>query len=165
MRLHTALGLMAALGMPGGSEFLDDRPPAPPRPPPPPRRHRSPANVKFSACVLCFGAVFASEPGAHVQEHHDPRGAAVRLLWHRDCTERCEWLQRLADNEGPGVPEDEAAETFEALHAELHARLMAEGGPSLLRAVIHVARDLPPPYTLRSPGPRWGLPTRREVAR
>lgn len=123
--------------------------------------NRRPADNATAACVLCFGTVAVAERGAHAQEHRDPSGACIRLLWHAGCAERCGWLQRLADNEGPDVPADVSAATFEALHHELHARLRAEGGALLLRAVVHVARDLPPPLTLRGPGERWGVATRR----
>lgn len=120
-----------------------------------------PATSTTGACVLCLGTVAVAERGAHAQEHRDPRGAVVRLLWHGACAERCGWLARVADNESAPAACPVAAARFEALHRELCARLRAQGGAAALRAVVHVARDLPGPLTLRGPGEAWGLPTTR----
>lgn len=126
-----------------------------------PARASAPADGKRGACVLCHATVVVGERGAHAQEHRDLTGACIRLLWHGACAARCGWLERLADNEGLDVPPDVASATFEALHRELHQTLHRTGGATLLRAVVHVARDLPPPLTLRGPGAAWGAPTHR----
>lgn len=126
-----------------------------------PTRRRLPATGTMGACALCLALVAVREPGAHLQEHIDPSGAAVRLLWCRQCAETDPWLQALADNENAPAGCPAAARRFEDLHRELHARVLAQGGADALRAVIHVARDLPPPNTLRGAGASWGLPTKR----
>jgi hypothetical protein len=125
-----------------------------------PRRVLRPADSRRGACAWCLRDVAAREPGVHAQEHRDPSGAAIRMLWHGACADADPWLGAVADNENapPGCPV--AAARFAELHHELHDRLMRAGGPLALRAVIHVARDLPAPMTLRGPGDRWGVATR-----
>jgi hypothetical protein len=118
-----------------------------------------PATATTAACALCLATLAAREPSIHVQEHRDPRGGAVRLLWCRSCADADEWLQAVATNENAPEGCPEAAARFQALHLELLARLLQAGGPSALRAVVHVAKDLPAPMTLRGPGDRWGMAT------
>jgi hypothetical protein len=52
-----------------------------------PRPVLRPADSRRGACAWCLRDVAAREPGAHAQEHRDPSGAAVRMLWHGACAD------------------------------------------------------------------------------